>query len=61
MCQEYEWRDLWSATLGLVNFVVTKAGSIEASVEIGALIEEVMFFVFFEAKACLTPSHRLSG
>ncbi|KAF9454112.1 hypothetical protein P691DRAFT_810827 [Macrolepiota fuliginosa MF-IS2] len=37
---EYEWKDLWSATLGLLNFIATKAQSIPTFRELGSLIDE---------------------
>lgn len=44
---EYDWKALWSATLGLLNFLASKAQSIPTSIEIEGLIEETVAFLEF--------------
>ncbi|KAJ3568594.1 hypothetical protein NP233_g5615 [Leucocoprinus birnbaumii] len=39
---QYDWKPLWSATLGLLSFIASKAQSIPSSIELEGLIEEIV-------------------
>ncbi|KXN88778.1 UPF0668 protein C10orf76 [Leucoagaricus sp. SymC.cos] len=39
---EYDWKDLWVAILGLLNFIAYKARSIKATLDMGNLIDETV-------------------